>query len=96
MVTTTPTPRSTWIRSISYHRGYLILFLRGDGGTDGGSNTALLYGPSVPSWAPGLLMAGTGRRSVGLAYVRLVKGKYPYQRVEGIDKVRSLRKMMND
>src|SRR5688572_32389868 len=56
--------------------------------------SALLYGGPVnpiPSWLPGLISAGTGKRSPGLAYNRLLKGKYPYQRIEGSQAVSELR-----
>lgn len=56
--------------------------------------TALLYGPKVPSYLPGLVAAGTGRRSVGLAFNRLVKSKYTYQRVEGKEQVKKLKEML--
>jgi hypothetical protein len=59
---------------------------------------AFLYGgptSPVPSWLPGLLQAGTGRRSVGLAFNRLLKGKYTYQRVEGREQVEQLKEMMS-
>lgn len=86
------TPNSTWISRILYARGFLaIVRSHGD---------ALLYGPSeqnptgVPPWIPGLLCAGTGRRSPGLAYNRLVKGRYQYQRVQGEQKVQELVSMM--
>lgn len=101
--------QSSWIESTKYKRlpdgsSYLAIFLRPGHGTqvlnEGGIlsrqdvPTALLYGPKVPSWVPGLVAAGTGRRSVGLAYNRLVKDKYDYQRVEGEDKVRELKEIM--
>lgn len=60
--------------------------------------TALLYGgptSPIPGWVHGLVRAGTGRRSIGLAFNRLVKGKYEYQRVEGEAKVRELKEMMS-
>lgn len=59
---------------------------------------AFLYGgptSPIPSWLPGLLKAGTGRRSVGLAYNRLLKGKYEYQRVEGKESVQQLKEMVS-
>lgn len=81
----TSKPDSSWIQSVHYHRGFLALVtINGD---------ALLYGDTVPSWIPGLLCAGTGRRSPGLAYNRLVKGKYDYQRIEK-EKVDNLIQMM--
>lgn len=56
---------------------------------------AILYGPNLPSWLPGLVQAGTGGRSIGHAYHKLVKGKFPSQRVEGREKVQELRRMMS-
>lgn len=83
---------STWIKEIRYKRvngqTFLALFLK-----DKDKPTALLY-CGTPSWLPGLVHAGTGRRSLGLAYNRLVKGRYPYQRVEG-SRVHELRRMMS-
>lgn len=60
--------------------------------------TALIYGgpeSPIPSWLPGLIQAGTGGRSVGHAYHKLVRGKFPSQRVEGREKVQELRRMMS-
>ncbi len=100
-MSTAPTPSSQWIESIAYHDGFLALFLHYD---DIDDTVALLYGPvpqglsgickPIPPWLPGLLKAGTGKRSVGLAYNRLVKGQYAYQRVEGVEKVNELRRLM--
>lgn len=59
---------------------------------------ALLYGgpdSPIPSWLSGLVQAGTGGKSVGHAYHKLVKGKYPSQRVEGRKKVEELRRMLS-
>jgi len=81
---TTETPRSSWISGFSYRNGFLAVFTR--------QGPVLLHG-NVPPHVPGLLKAGTARRSVGLAYTRLIKGRYPYQRVEG-ERVRELRRMM--
>jgi hypothetical protein len=84
----TRTPSSSWISSIAYTRGFLAVFLT--------SGTVLLYA-DTPSWLPGLLCAGTGRRSVGLAYNRLVKGRgYQYQRIEDAARVAELRALMAD
>ncbi len=79
---------SSWITGTDYRNGFLALYT-----ADG---AAMLYGgPTgpVPAWAPGLVHAGTDRRSVGLAYNRLIKGSYPYQRVEA-NRVGELRRMM--
>lgn len=82
------TNRSSWIIGTDYRDGFLALYT-----ADG---AAMLYGgPTgpVPAWAPGLVHAGTDRRSVGLAYNRLIKNRYPYQRVEA-NRVKELREMM--
>lgn len=55
---------------------------------------AILYGPKLPSWLPGLVQAGTGGKSVGHAYHKLLRGKYPSQRVEGREQVQQLRQLM--
>jgi hypothetical protein len=101
------TPCSSWISSIGYRRfpdgaAYLAVFLRReDQPICNGERipVALLYGgprSPIPSWLPGLLKAGTGRRSVGLAFNRLLKGKgYDYTRVEGQDNVRKLKEMLS-
>lgn len=92
-MTTHTANRSSWIQSVAFKRadadsptGFLAVFL--------GTGIALLYG-EVPSYVPGLLVAGTARRSIGLAYNRLVKGRYPYQRVEGRERVQELRALMS-
>lgn len=77
---------SSWISSIYYHSGYLVLFLRSD-------DAAMVYS-GVPPWVPGLLAAGTGRRSIGLAYNRLVKGKYTYQRIDKLSRIRELQQLI--
>ena len=64
--------KSSWIRTIAYRNGFLAIVTN--------SHTMLYAG--VPSWVPGLLVAGTARRSIGLAYNRLVKGRYEYERVD--------------
>lgn len=69
---------SSWISSVCYLKGadgrrFLIFFRRDE-------DSALLYA-DVPEWLPGLVCAGKGGKSVGSAYNKLVKGKYPYQRV---------------
>lgn len=79
---------SSWITGTDYRNGFLAVYTS--------TGTAMLYGgPTgpVPAYVPGLVHAGTGRRSVGLAYNRLVKGSYPYQQVEA-DRVEELRQMM--
>lgn len=84
---------STWISSIAYRSlpdgsAYLAIFPRDN-------SHALLYGPNTPSYLPGLLAAGTGKRSIGLAYNRLLKGKYSYQRIEGESAIAQLKAMLN-
>lgn len=93
-----PRLNSSWIDSIRYRAledgsSYLAVFLKREDARD--APTALLYGPQVPAWLPGLLAAGTGKRSPGLAFNRLVKGKFPYQKVVGREKVRELKEMMS-
>ena len=103
--------RSSWISSIAYRSlpagsAYLAVFLKTEMSIDDWANpntpphhngkpVALLYGPDIPSWLPGLLAAGTGKRSIGLAYNRLLKGRHPYQRIEGVEKVAQLKEMMS-
>lgn len=95
---------SSWISQILYKRApdgssYLAVFLKRQDRND--SPTALLYGPNVSSYLPGLLSAGLGGKSVGRAFNKLVKGKVAsgelggYQRVEGREKVRELKRMMS-
>jgi hypothetical protein len=101
---------SSWIDSILYKRtnsgSYLAVFLKSTTQVQSQAPfeasqvepVAFLYGgPSspIPPWMAGLIAAGTGRRSVGLAYNRLLKGKFEYQRVEGRDKVQQLKEMMS-
>lgn len=97
----TLTPHSTWIQGFTYRRlpgdrgRYLALFLRPEDRKS--TPTALLYGGPVtpiPSYLPGLLAAGTRKRSVGTAYNRLLKGRYEYQRVEGREAVEGLKRML--
>lgn len=98
---------STLYKRLPDGSSYLAIFLRPGHGAqvlnEGGIlsrqdvPTALLYGgptSPIPSWLRGLVQAGTGRRSVGLAFNRLVKGKYEYQRVEGKEQVEKLKEMM--
>lgn len=83
---------SSWISSIAYKRigeeSYVAVFLKN-------RSEAMLYGPNLPSWLPGLVQAGTGGKSVGHAYHKLLRGKFPYQKVEGQEKVRELKEMMS-
>lgn len=87
------TPSSEWITETAYRRvdmdgrkvGFLVLFLD--------KATAMLYS-EIPSHLHGLLLAGLGGKSIGSAYNKLVKSRYPYQRIEGAEKVRELRELM--
>lgn len=94
-----PLDLSSWIEEVRYRRcpdgrAYLGIFLRSEPGTKSlAVPVALLYGPEIPSWLPGLVQAGAGKWSVGLAYNRLIKGKFPYQRVTGQDVV-ALKEML--
>lgn len=95
-VNVTRTPQSSWIRSVGYHNGILII-LTGEEGKGRKVTGAMLYG-GVPSWVAGLLIAAKakskakGEESVGATYCRLVKGKYQGQKVgpERIDELRKL------
>ncbi len=99
------TPNSRWIQGFTYlslpqDKGrYLALFLRPEDRKS--EPVCLLYGgpdSPIPFWLPGLLAAGVvtvwGWRSVGAAYNRLLKGRYDYQRVEGREAVKELKRMM--
>lgn len=93
--------QSSWISSISYlplpspGQGWVAFFLhpkpRVNSCDDG--ETAILYGPDLPSWLPGLVTAGLGGKSIGRAYHRLVKGKYKGQTITG-EKVDELKRLM--
>lgn len=92
-----PLDLSSWIEDVRYKRfpdgrSYLGIFLRPEPGSS--ERVALLYGPKVPAWLPGLLQAGAGRRSVGRAYNKLIKGKFPFQRVTGREAV-ALKEMLS-
>lgn len=105
-MTTSTADRSSWISSIAYRRTpngerYLAVFVAPKHfPTCGGHSipVAMLYGPAIPSWLPGLICAGNPKRdagrSIGRAYNLLLKGKHPYQRVEGREAVNELRRMM--
>jgi len=84
---------SSWIYSIAYRKlpdgsTYIAVFTKGDAMLYGGDKTP------IPSYLPGLISAGTGSRSIGHAYHKLLKGKYPYQRIEGTEKVNELKELM--
>jgi len=97
---------SSWISQILYKSlpdgsRYLAIFCKDTDPHEhktAWNTIALLYGgpeSPIPPWMHGLISAGTGRRSPGLAYNRLLKGKYPYQRVEGEESVSELRRMLS-
>ncbi len=102
-MTTSLHSRSSWISEALYKAtpdgsSYLAIVLKDSACPVGSDNrpipTAYLYGPDLPSWVPGLLVAGTGKRSPGLAYQRLVKGKYQSQKVQGETEIYNLRRML--
>lgn len=101
-MTTHTANRSSWIQSVAFkrvgNRTWLAVFIADEHApTSPGYGTipvAMLYG-DVPSYLPGLLVAGTAARSVGHAYNALVKGKFPYQRIEGRERVQELRALMS-
>lgn len=91
-----PIARSSWISSVKYHAGFLVAFLK-----DGGC--FIFYG--VESHIAGLVLAGTGGRSVGHAFHRLLrevdektgklgKWKYVYEWKEAGKEVEYLRRML--
>lgn len=71
--------RSSWISSLAYVNGFLVVFLSRGG--------AILYA-DVPPYVIGLVTAGqahaktTGDDSVGATYHRLVRGQYPSQTID--------------
>lgn len=85
MTVNTFEPSSSWLESLTYvpsasqsHEGVLIVMVQP-------SPSCYLY--QVPSWLPGLVLAGVHsdtcqRRSVGRAYVKRVKqAGYPHMKV---------------
>lgn len=93
-----PLEHSSWIAEILYlacqdGSSYMAIFKHTTPGEEPG---ALLYGPGIPSWLPGLVQAGVikdGRHSVGRAYNKHVKGQYPSLTVKGKEKVEELRRL---
>lgn len=86
---------SSWISSVVYKKvgdeSYIAIFLRD-------RPEALLYGgpeSPVPSWLPGLVQAGTGGKSIGHAYHKLLRGKFPCQTIKGEKEVKELKEMMS-
>lgn len=101
---TTPLHKSSWIESILYKStpdgcSYLAIVLKREPGDE---PVAYLYGPDIPSWTPGLLSAGTPKKtkegtkhSPGRAYWRLIRERgFVGQKVEGKEEVRKLKELM--
>lgn len=90
-----PIKRSSWIEDVRYHRGFLVAFLRAGG--------AYVFSGVEPHVA-GLVLAGTGGKSVGHALHQLLREKredgtlgdwkYAYQYVSDEEEVKSLKEMM--
>ena len=96
-LTTLHPARSSWIDSVGYQRGYLAVFTKKE---EGREPWAWLF-EGVPPTLPGLITAGRvtakedGELSVGAAVHRLAKSKeYQRQKVEGEEKVRELKRIM--
>jgi hypothetical protein len=74
--------RSSWIHAVTYlprhdvnGKGFLLIFTR-----EPGKPESVLTYADVPYYLKGLLLAGkNGDRSIGRAYHRLLKGKFPAQ-----------------
>lgn len=78
---------------------YLVFFLKPVVKVNGIEEEpkALIYGPDLPSWVPGLIAAGRAGGKVGSpgrVYHRLVKGKFQGQTIKGKESVQQLREMM--
>lgn len=107
IMTTSLSLRSSWISQILYKAtpdgcSYLAIVLKREPGDE---PVAYLYGgPGVdlPPWLPGLLSAGTPKKtregvahSPGRAYWRLLREKgFVGQKVEGKENVARLKEMM--
>lgn len=99
-----PLDRSSWIEEVRYKDGFLALFLKPTPRSPQDRRwspqpVALLYGPNVPSWVPGLIQAGEGGRSAGSAFNSILKVRreemgIAYQKIEGKKKVQQLKEMM--
>lgn len=103
--------RSSWIEGLVYRPidgcdtvGFLAVFLKAARPTVNNPRpcpTAVLYS-NVPYTVPGLVSAGRvtakddGELSVGAAYCRFVRGKYPSEVVRDAEKVQELRAMMRE
>lgn len=103
-MTTPPSLRSSWISQVLYKStpdgcSYLAIILKREPGDE---PVAYLYGPDIPSWTPGLLSAGTPKKtskgvkhSPGRAYWRLLRERgFVGQKVEGKENVARLKEMM--
>lgn len=86
MKTPAPLLPSSWIKDICYRNGFIAIFDH-----DG---TALLCGTEIPLWAFNLVKAGMGGRSMGKAFNRIVKGRYPLQRITDAADVAELAAIM--
>lgn len=90
-----PIKRSSWIEAVRYHQGFLVAFLKAGG--------AYVFSGVEPHVA-GLVLAGTGGKSVGHALHRLLREvkengtlgdwKYSYQYVKDRREVSELKEMM--
>lgn len=95
-----PISRSSWIESVRYHNGFLVAFTKGKQGKAGG---CFIFRGVKPELA-GLVLAGTGGRSVGHALHQLLREKredgslgdwkYAYQWKEAGKEVEELRRRM--
>lgn len=95
-----PISRSSWIESVRYHNGFLVAFTKGKGGKSGG---AFIFHGVEPEKC-GLILAGTGGKSVGHALHQLLREKredgslgnwkYAYQWIGAGEEVEELRRMM--
>jgi hypothetical protein len=99
-----PIKRSSWIESVRYHQGFLVAFTKGKQGKSCGGGAFIFHG--VGPHVAGLVLAGTGGRSVGHALHRLLREvkkdgtlgdwKYTYQYWQAGERVEELRRMMYD
>jgi hypothetical protein len=86
-----PVRRSSWIAEVKYHNGFLVCFTK--------QGTAFIFS-DVPAHVVGLVLAGTGGKSVGHAFHKIMKDqetkewKYPHQYVKDQKEVQELREMM--
>jgi hypothetical protein len=90
-----PITRSSWIASVKYHEGFLVAFTKSGG--------AFIFQGVEPEVC-GLVLAGTGGKSVGHALHQLLREKredgslgiwkYNYQFVKDEKEVKQLKEMM--